>query len=207
MATVAIKNGNVVLVTLPRECQLPSDDSAYACSTENTNYVASVKCEQHQGRAGEVLMRMNIGKTVPALETFTFTVGGIRNPYTTKPSSALRVQIFEDDTMKSVTNEDAGNLRVITSVPYDVPYFGIKANITGAGLPATYTLTMSVVHDILPGGGLLIRYPPEVVAEKGTPIEVEVNAAEYYEGKTVVPLTKPFIDYSARMLLFNQDNF
>ena len=88
---------------------------------------------------------------------------------------------------------------VITSIPFDVPHSEIKASITGAGLPAEYVLRMSLVHDIIKDGGLLIRYPPEVVADAGTQIEAYVEANDY---GFATKLENPSIDYSARMLMF-----
>ena len=59
------------------------------------------------------------------------------------------------------------------------------------------TLTMSLAHDIEGGGGLLIRYPAQVVVH--SPLKVSVDATAY--GITDI-LTEPEIDDSARWILF-----
>lgn len=94
-----------------------------------------------------------------------------------------------------MTNQDSGNLIVITSVAFDLEpgNFALNQSVKGAGLASTFTINVTLAHDIAAGGGLLIRYPTEVVVEGE--LEVEVDATTY---DTLQKLTNPVIDYSAR---------
>jgi len=61
---------------------------------------------------------------------------------------------------------------------------------------------MALAHDIERGGGLLIRYPSQVVVH--SPLKVTVDASAYgIEDK----LTEPDIDDSARQILFADKAF
>lgn len=87
----------------------------------------------------------------------------------------------------------------MTSIPYTVGPgdASIASSVQGAGLASVYTLTMSLQHGLAAGGGLLVRYPPEMV--HADDVEVTVDAREY---GCPEPLTKPELDYSARQILF-----
>ena len=75
---------------------------------------------------------------------------------------------------------------------------------TGAGLPSEYTLKMALSHDIQAGGGLLIKYPPQVQVVEGETLSVTVDASPYSAG---LVLDSPSIDLSARQMLFMDNNF
>ena len=123
------------------------------------------------------------------------------NPNTTKPSDIVRIQIFRDFNLDMVLNEDTKAMKIVTSIAYDLPksYSTLDQSQKGAGLPSSYTLTMKLEHSLAKDGGILIRYPPEVLADSSNGIKVTVDASEYgYFTK----LEKAQIDYSARQVLF-----
>lgn len=101
--------------------------------------------------------------------------------------------------MEIVTNEDAGDLIVITSIAYDLEpgTYSLEQSVRGAGLASTFTLRVTLGHDIAAGGGLLVRYPTEVVVDGE--LEVAVNATTY---DWYLSLENPAIDYSARQILY-----
>lgn len=84
---------------------------------------------------------------------------------------------------------------VITSTPWSVGSddASITSSVQGAGLATVYTLTMSLKHDLAAGGGLLIRYPPQVI--NVGKLTVRVDASDY---GCPDALTSPEIDDSAR---------
>lgn len=96
-----------------------------------------------------------------------------------------------------VLNEDTKTMKIVTSIAYDLPksYSSLTQTQKGAGLPSDYTITMKLEHSIAKDGGILIRYPPEVLADTSKGIKVTVDASEYgYFTK----LENGEIDYSAR---------
>lgn len=60
-------------------------------------------------------------------------------------------------------------------------------------MPSTFTLKMELKHNIEKGGGLLIRYPPQVVVNNDVTVSVDAKDFNYF-----TLLQKPEIDYSAR---------
>lgn len=152
-------------------------------------------------------MTLDLEKTIPALETINLTVSKIMNPNSTKPSDPVRVRIYKDKTLATITNEDAKNIRIITSIPYTIKRkeASLALSKEGAGLPTNVTLSMRLEHSIQQGGGILIRYPAEVSADqtkgKGITVTVDVKAYGYAQA-----LGTPQIDYSAREILFVKDD-
>lgn len=98
-----------------------------------------------------------------------------------------------------MTSQDGGDLIVITSIAYDLPAdtYSLERTATGAGLPATFTLRAELAHDLAAGGGLLVRYPTEVVVQEDLAVVIDAVAYGNYQG-----LNSPQIDYSARQILF-----
>ena len=121
------------------------------------------------------------------------------NPNSTYPTDPIRVQVFDSKALTRGTNQDTGSLVVVTSIPYTVGPgdASIESSVQGAGLASVYTLTMSLQHGLAAGGGLLVRYPPEMV--HADDVKVTVDAREYGCPEL---LTKPELDYSARQILF-----
>jgi hypothetical protein len=119
----------------------------------------------------------------------------IMNPNSTQPTQPLRVQVFDSVALTKATHADSGGLVVITSTPWSVGNddAGISSSVQGAGLATVYTLTMSLKHDLAAGGGLLIRYPPQVISVGK--LTVHVDASQYGCPEA---LTSPEIDDSAR---------
>ena len=150
------------MVTFPDQCELPDRDEDLGCSSSTAEYFHQLICARHETIENAVLVQISLSKDIPALETFKFAINNIMNPNSTKPSDKIKVQIFETDQLLSVTNEDAGSLIVITSVPCTVrkDQASIQPSVRGAGLASVYTLKMSLEHSLAKGGGLLIRYPP-----------------------------------------------
>jgi outer membrane lipopolysaccharide assembly protein LptE/RlpB len=108
-------------------------------------------------------VRLTLKKTIPALETFSFSVNKIMNPNSTYESGVVRVQIYQSDAVQIVLNEDTKEMTIVTSIPHSVSNANLTSSVTGAGLATTYTLNMVLEHNIPKNGGILVRYPPEVV--------------------------------------------
>ena len=72
----------------------------------------------------------------------------------------------------------------------------------GAGLPSDFTLEMHLSHSVNAGGGIQIKFPPEV--QSNGDIKVSVDASSYGH---LTLLTKPQINYSARQIWFVEDVF
>ena len=175
-----------------------------SCESSTVEYISSVSCSRLLEPDNTVLLEFQLFKDIPALETFDFSVNEIMNPFSTKPTDPIEIRIYETAALQSITNEDTGNLIVITTIPYivDKNRATITQSVEGAGLPSKYTLTMSLAHSIEGGGGLLIRYPSQVVVH--SPLKVTVDASAY---KIDAVLTEPDIDDSARQILFAEKAF
>jgi len=161
--------------------------------------------EKYNFTDSAVLLELDLSSTIAALETFNFAINDITNPTSTRPSDEIHVAIFDSASLASITNEDTGNLVAITSVPYTVSpdAASLDQSVVGAGLISNYTLTMSLTHDIAEGGGVLIRYPPQVAV--AGELSATVDAKSY--DPDVGVLDRPAIDESARQILFATDAF
>jgi hypothetical protein len=82
---------------------------------------------------------------------------------------------------------------VITSIPHSVASSNLTSSVTGAGLATTYTINFVLEHNIPQGGGILVRYPPEVIVNDKISITIDASDYGYYP-----KLNAPDIDYSAR---------
>lgn len=120
VATAPVKSGNDIEVILPAELQLPEPTQLLACSSKTFEYIGAVTCKRRNGVSNSVIVSLSLLKTIPALETFSFAINQIQNPFQTKPSGAIRVRIYESSKLSEVINEDTGNLVVITSIPYSI---------------------------------------------------------------------------------------
>ena len=192
-----IGDGNVFLVTIPPELKLPDVDAEYACDSDSTKYFSRLACSTYNETS--VLVQLNLKRTIPALETFSFEVNSIMNPNSTYESGVVRVQIYDSEELENILNEDTKEMTVITSIPHTVTNAKLVSSDPGAGLETTFTLSMALEHNIPRGGGILIRYPPEVVVNDE--ITVSIDASDYrYFGR----MNSPDIDYSARQILFSR---
>lgn len=136
---------------------------------------------------------------------FNLTINEIMNPNSTFPSDVFSLVFYDDSNMTQQTHKDPGGLFVQTSVPFTIPGSSAemeRANL-GAGLPSKFVLKMALAHDIAKGGGILIRYPPQVQVS-GKALNVTVDARQYSPG---LKLTIPTIDFSARQIVFLNDSF
>ena len=106
-------------------------------------------------------MRFELEKSIEELETFDIIVSNITNPVTTKPSDPFIIEIFEDDTLDTILNENTDTAIVITSIPFPVgaEHANISQSVVGAGLKSTYEIKVALNHSIDVGGGLMIKYP------------------------------------------------
>ena len=213
-AAAPIKASDYILVTFPDTCQLPDDEAALACSSKTTASIDKLTCTKRTRliakdvndklagvRTGKaVLLALTGIREIPALETFSFEIKMVMNPNSTRPTQPLRVEVFDglandNSLLDKATHADSGGLVAITSIPWSVGSDDarITSSVQGAGLATVYTLTMSLKHDLADGGGLLIRYPPQVI--NVGKLTVRVDASDY--GCPDV-LTSPEIDDSAR---------
>ena len=214
-AAAPIKASDYILVTFPDTCQLPDDEAALACSSKTTAYIDKLTCTKRthliddklakqQNKAGvrtgkAVLLALTGIREIPALETFSFEIKMVMNPNSTRPTEPLRVEVFDSlnalNSLSEATHADSGGLVAITSIPWSVGSDDarITSSVQGAGLATVYTLTMSLKHDLADGGGLLIRYPPQVI--NVGKLTVRVDASDY---GCPDALTNPEIDDSAR---------
>ena len=115
------------------------------------------------------------------------------NPNSTYESGFVRVQIYESDAVVNILNEDTREMTVITSIPHNVDNANLTSSDPGAGLETTFTLNMVLEHNIPKNGGILVRYPPEVVVNDEITISIDASDYGYYP-----KLNSPDIDYSAR---------
>jgi hypothetical protein len=115
------------------------------------------------------------------------------NPNSTYESGFVRVQIYESDSVENILNEDTKEMTVITSIPHNVADANLTSSDPGAGLETTFTLNMILEHNIPKNGGILVRYPPEVVVNDEITISIDASDYGYYP-----KLNSPDIDYSAR---------
>jgi len=208
-AAAPIKASDYILVTFPDTCQLPDDEAALACSSKTTAYIDKLTCTKRTrviedklansktvARTGKAVLLTLAGiREIPALETFSFEIKMVMNPNSTRPTLPLRVQVFDNQALSKATHADSGGLVVITSTPWSVgsDNASITSSVQGAGLATVYALTMSLKHDLADGGGLLIRYPPQVI--NVGKLTVRVDASDY---GCPDALTSPEIDDSAR---------
>ena len=192
------------MVTFPNSYELPDDEEELACKSSTIEFVSQLTCTKSSSGGKAILIELTIVKEIPALETLNFVIQRIMNPNSTYPTDPIKVQVFDSKELTRGTNQDTGSLVVVTSIPYTVgpEDATIASSVHGAGLASVYTLTMSLKHGLAAGGGLLVRYPPEMV--HADDVEVEVDASEY---GCPEPLTKPELDYSARQILFVESPF
>lgn len=112
------------------------------------------------------------------------------------------------------TNSDAGGLTVQNSVPFQLNELQatFERDSDLPGKKAVYTLKMKIQHDIQAGGGVLIRYPPQVNVPEEK-LKVSVDATDFFDKeekdklKDDVVLTEPEIDTSARQIMFLKNFF
>ena len=198
--SAAISTDNVFLVTIPAECKLPLFDAEYACESTSTVYFSRLSCTTYNETS--VLVKLNLKKTIPALETFSFALNQIMNPNSTYESGVVRVQIYESDQVLNILNEDTLDMTIITSIPHNVANANLTSSVTGAGLETSFTLNMVLEHNIPKNGGILVRYPPEVVVTDEITVSIDASDYGYYP-----KLNAPDIDYSARQILFVDQGF
>ena len=128
----------------------------------------------------------------------------MRNPISTKPTGPISIVVYESKTLERQTSKDEGNLKVVTSVPFEIPAgsASMSRSNLGAGLPSDFMFEMRLSHQVNTGGGILIKFPPEVQFDGN--INVEIDASSYGH---LTKLTKPEINYSARQIWFVVDAF
>lgn len=206
VATNPLSAGNIILLTFPEETVLPPSDSSYACRSATRSYIRALTCSTVPDKARTVKMVPSLSRTLPALETFEIEVHGIMNPNSTKPAGLVNVVIYRDGSYKDILNQDSGNLRVQTYIPYtvDSSMYSLRRTITGPGLDTVCYITFTLEHSLKKDSGIIISYPAEAIADRvAKPLEVTVDAQDY---KFETVLSKPsFIDYSARQIMFADD--
>lgn len=186
-----VSSGNVFLVTIPAECKLPDRDVELACESTSTAYFSKLSCQKYNDTS--VIVTLTLKKVIPALETFNLALNKIMNPNSTFESGVVRVQIYESNDLTNILNEDTKEMTVITSIPHTVSNANLTSTVTGAGLETSYTLNMVLEHNIPRGGGILVRYPPQVVVNDEITVSIDASDYKYYP-----KLNAPDIDYSAR---------
>lgn len=95
--TVPVNNTYSVIITFPEEVPLPSDTSAFKCSSDDTNLIASVTCTSHKAFiVNSVRFALSVRSPgINPLQTFKLTINGIQNPISTKPTGSFSVLIVD----------------------------------------------------------------------------------------------------------------
>jgi len=203
VATNPLKNGNIIMLTFPKETELPDDDGVYACSSNTIDYISRLACSTVPTQPRTVKMVPTLRRTIPPLETFEIEVNGILNPASTKPAGSVEIIIYSDSSQKDTLNRDSGNLQVQTYIPYTLAssQFSLSRTERGPGLDTICTISFSLKHSLEANSGVIIGYPAEVTADPDKkPLKVKVNAKDYNFESI---LEKPSrIDYSARQVMF-----
>jgi len=118
VATVPVNSGNAIKITLPAESGPPEEP--IACSPEGESPVISLQCQPVADDPLSVVAVLDLSRPITSLETFSFSVDGVHNPVSTRPTGDLAIQLLKSEGSTDILNEIKTGLQVITSIPFFV---------------------------------------------------------------------------------------
>lgn len=177
VTATAVFKKEFIQIKFPAQCSLPLKEMN--CSLVSERGISwPTPCTPNRD-SNTLVVRLSAIEDLRPNEAFNLTVDKVMNPNSTYPSDFFEITFFDNASLTRATNKDQGTLFVQTSLPFRIPeaHASFERSNLVAGLPSKYTLRMKLSHSVDAGGGLLIRYPPQLRVEDGSALRVTVDAS------------------------------
>ena len=152
-----VKAGNCLVIIFPVEV---SESTQNACSSIAAGISSASVCSA----SGNVLRVTNAFPTDYGTGTIQFSMAGVTNPMTTRPTSAFSITLFSDSTFLYSVSQ---NSTYTISASPGVLTGSVAASSYVTGSTSTYTVTLTI-NDPIPAGGYVELYLPAELAYTGT---------------------------------------
>jgi len=119
VSSTAIYPFDFILITFPEVIGLPSENISCQSSTTKQS-LAPIVCSRSEHEPNSVMIDNSNGAKILALEAFMIRIDNVMNPNTTKPTSPIKVVVYDSVQLSRPTAKDPENLIVTTVIPFTV---------------------------------------------------------------------------------------
>lgn len=145
-------------MTLPDEMGAPSNSAAMKC--ESVSNIIKMDCTV----VGKT-MTFVLNDITRATDAFRWTVSGIRNAPSTKPSPFSSVNFL--DSQGYVVSSVASDTTVTNREPAELTSFSINQDVLTHSAPAKFTIVFTPINPMPATGSVQVTYPSQVTMIDG----------------------------------------
>lgn len=160
--SVPIQKENFILFTFPDEITLPEDVKELGCYSTFINLIDRVHCffdEQYENTVRAELELDPEITQINELDRFSIEINNIGNPSSTQTTSSIEIRVVDDNYV--AINSMLSNILVTTNNAFTVSKAKVIPSSPKPGIDTTFLLEFVPEHNISPGGGILVVYPPQ----------------------------------------------